>query len=298
MKKFVLLSLVIALRCASAQDATAVDAKTLLSALKEMKTKHAESAKSQFGKMMQDLGAASASNASAIAFYEEATRAITFAGQTREKTLFQEWKKKEADHLKSVEMQTAVRLHLSYLLITLQHANGLTIPQVMPSLLRYSDMLTAAPELVSTQDILRQSVNASIFLKWYGSEKILGNVHDWEMNPGNLDGIWRTTILPQMRKEKDQRAILYWDNKLKLATDAAAETKRVFDVDQFRFIRKPALLWSRAKDLIAIGQRNRGISEMFNIVKNWPDHPNNAAWIAKLEGILSGTDTGADPGSE
>ena len=298
MKNLILLSLLLALRCASGQDAQPVDTKTMLSALKEIKTKHAEVAKTQFGKMMQDLGAASASNASAIAFYLDATRAISFAGQAHEQTLFQEWKKKEAEHLKSVEMQTAVRFHLNYLILSLQHAHGLTIPQVLPALIRYSDMVTLAPELVAKQDIMKQGIGQSIFLKWYGSETLLANLSEWEMSPGDVDGIWRQTILPQLRKEKDPRVILYWDNRLKTAMADMADSKRIFDIDQFKLVRKPNLLWSRAKDLIVIGQRNRGISEMFAIVKNWPDHPSNAAWITKLEGILAGTDTNLDSGSE
>ena len=104
----------------------------------------------------------------------------------------------------------------------------------------------------------------------------------------------RLSELQQQRKDKDQRVITYWDNKIKIATEVMSESKRAFDIDQFNAIHRPELLWSRAKDLIAIGQRNRGIGEMFTIVKTWPDHPENAAWIQKIEDILTGKDTGID----
>ena len=60
-----------------------------------------------------------------------------------------------------------------------------------------------------------------------------------------------------------------------------------------KYVRVTVIL-AAALFLIAIGQRNRGIGEMFTIVKTWPDHPENAAWIQKIEDILTGKDTGID----
>ena len=215
-------------------------------------------------------------------------RAISFVGQSHGQTDFQDWKKKEAEHLKSPEMQTAVRLHLNYLILSLQYSNGMTIPQLVPTLIRYSELVTSANAEVVRQEVLRRSVADSIFVKWYNAQRMFGELKDWEMSPGNVDGIWEKTILPQLRKDKDPRVIVYWDNKIKSAIEVMAESKRTFDLEQFNQIHKPTLLWSRAKDLIVVGQRNRGIGEMFAIVKNWPDHPSNAEWIAKLENVLSG----------
>ena len=102
--------------------------------------------------------------------------------------------------------------------------------------------------------------------------------------------MWLKTILPQFRKDKDPRVIVYWDNKIKSGVEVMSETDKAFDVTQFNAVYKPELLWSRALDMIAIGLRNRGMGEMYAIVKNWPDHPRNAEWITKLEDVLSGKD--------
>ena len=297
MKKALILLLALSVRgfaVTATQDAAALDTKALLNALKEIKTKHTEAAKSQRSKVLQELTAAASSNSNAIAFYLEAMKTIAFAGESRAQTMFMEWKKKEAERIKSPEMQTAVRFHLSYLALTLQYANGLTIPQMIPALIHYTEQVSAADRAVTQQEVMRRSVRDGMFVKWFNIENQFGEIKDWELVPGNVDGMWQKTILPQMRKDKDQRVITYWDNKIKIATEVMSESKRAFDIDQFNAIHRPELLWSRAKDLIAIGQRNRGIGEMFTIVKTWPDHPENAAWIQKIEDILTGKDTGID----
>ena len=52
-------------------------------------------------------------------------------------------------------------------------------------------------------------------------------------------------------------------------------------------IKRPNLLWSRAQDVLVLGQKNRAITEMFNLVKTHPQHPNVTGWISAIEGILA-----------
>ena len=47
------------------------------------------------------------------------------------------------------------------------------------------------------------------------------------------------------------------------------------------------MMWSRAQDMLLIGLRNRAITEMFNIIKAYPQHQDAANWIKQLEQVLS-----------
>ena len=38
---------------------------------------------------------------------------------------------------------------------------------------------------------------------------------------------------------------------------------------------------------MVIGQKNRGITQMFNLVKTYPRHPDAGNWISKLESLLA-----------
>ena len=285
-------------RLAVAQDAPPVDAKTLLAALKQIEEKHSQSAKQMATKVLQDVTAAAANNGTAMAFYLEAIKDTSFKGQNREQTLFMEWKKKEADNLKSFEMQTAVRLHLTYLALTLQRANGATVIQLMPGLLNYTTQALGARDVVGTQEMMKRSVTDSIFVRWYGIGKTMEGLKEWETNPGNVDGMYQRTILPQMRKDKDPRVIDYWDARLQREALDARDSKRAFNAEQFDLVRRPTLLWSRAKEMAGIGLRNRAITEMFALVKGFPDHPSNAEWIAQLTTFISDPNATLSPGGE
>lgn len=108
----------------------------------------------------------------------------------------------------------------------------------------------------------------------------------WEQSPGNVEGMFQATILPEMRAQKDARLLEYWDLRIKKEADGALRSKLAFDADQFTQVKRPQLLWNRAQDVLALGQKNRAISEMFNIVKTFPTHPDADRWVASLEETL------------
>ena len=108
----------------------------------------------------------------------------------------------------------------------------------------------------------------------------------WENNPGDYDGIFNNIILPELRAQRDPRLIEYWDMRLKKEAEVAGKRKLTFDLDKYNNERRPALLWSRAEDLLLLGQKNRAITEMFNLVKTYPHHPDADGWISRLEGFL------------
>jgi len=114
-----------------------------------------------------------------------------------------------------------------------------------------------------------------------------GGSRDWEMAPGNVDGIFQKIILPELRAQHDPRLLEYWDMKIKREGEAATRSRLAFDVDRFNQVRRPELLWSRAEDELALGQRAKAINDMFNLIKANPAHPNAAGWVSRLEGVIA-----------
>jgi hypothetical protein len=111
-------------------------------------------------------------------------------------------------------------------------------------------------------------------------------VEQWEMSPGNVDGIFSTIVLPELRAQKDPRVFEYWDMKIRKETDLMKD-KPAYDQEKFNKERRPALLWSRAQEYFLLGQRNRGVAEMFAVIKANPQHPSLNEWINALEAQLS-----------
>lgn len=114
-----------------------------------------------------------------------------------------------------------------------------------------------------------------------------GDGASWESVPGNVGGIYNSIILPEFRANKDPRLLEYWDMTIKKAQQNIDPGMADYDERQWSQVRHPRLLWSRAEDVYLIGQRNRAVTEMFNLVKTHPQHPDNAAWISRLESLLA-----------
>ena len=109
----------------------------------------------------------------------------------------------------------------------------------------------------------------------------------WEPVPGNVEGIYRSIILPEFRANKDPRLLDYWDMVLKRQADSIYPGMPDFDERQAKLVSRPTLLWARSQDVMILGQKNRAITEMFTLIKTYPQHPEVANWMTQLEGILA-----------
>ena len=109
----------------------------------------------------------------------------------------------------------------------------------------------------------------------------------WEPVPGNVDGIYSAIILPEFRDTRDPRLIDYWDLMLRKGQEGIYAGMPAFQEKQWSQVSKPIMLWSRTQDMLLIGLKNRAITEMFNIIKAYPQHQDAANWIKQLEQVLS-----------
>lgn len=315
---------------AQLQDGPPVDFGKLRKELATIKHAQDSTSKGLVSKVIHDFSSAAASNAAAIAFYQSALMAT----KNQSANDVQDMSKMEV-------IQTAARIHLNYLVLTIQHALGATTKQLEPALSAHiANVLQAGANdgviwmrrekarqladqgnrsanaikgrmaaekepMFCEQKLITESVENSVFVQWYGIQKLLSNSKDgaadsrgggeaakagasdgdWTMTPGDIDGIYQSTLLPYYRQIKDPRALAYWDQKIATEGQKANASTSAFTIDQFNRIQRPQYLWSRAKDEIAIGLRNKGIADMLELVKACPDHPDVEGWISELEGI-------------
>ena len=289
MKKIIPLILAISgVAYAQQQDTQTVNKDLFLKQLQAIKNQQQSTVKMERGKVIETFNAA-ASNGTALDLYEQAVQVIQFDGESREITQFHDWKKKETDRLKSKGFQEALRLHLIYLALTIQNAGGTKAKDLLPALISYTGEVEADGDLlVDGTDFLQKPLDQSIFVKRYGIEGMLsGGDEGWVMTPGNVDGIYQKTILPIWREKKDPSAVDYWNGKLQREFDNASNSKRTFVSERFAQITKPDLLWNRAMEYYQIGQEKRGLTDMLEIIKTYPTHPEAAQWTAQIELLLS-----------
>ncbi|XHR28700.1 MAG: hypothetical protein ACFUZC_22630 [Chthoniobacteraceae bacterium] len=304
---------------AQLQDGPAVNLPLLLKEIKGLREKQQLTSKAFVQKVVSDFRNASASNGNAILFYQNALMA------TKNETASD-----VQDISKMESIQSAARLHLNYLVMTVQRALGATTQQLEPSLTAHIAALqqagagdatlwvrrekarqlmeggnrAASPKkgtlpddklpLFWEQKLITGSYKDSVFVKWYVIQNLISDVKDWADSPGDIDGIYQSTLLPYYRQSKDPRTVGYWDQKLQIETQKATATSSAFQIDLFNRVKRPQILWNRAKDEIAIGLKNKGITDMADIIRAYPDHQDAADWISQLEAMLPGGTPKAD----
>lgn len=288
MKKAIILLLLATAGIARAQhvpDSPPVNTDAVLKELQQIKDTRENSIKNQLGQVLQTVNSAASNGGAALDLYLQAQFATQFDGQSHEKTQFQEWKKKEADKLKSKSFQEALRLYLIYLSLTLQSSSGVKTADLIPHLVGYTtQVLSEADFLADGNELMKKALGESIIVRGLGVN--LNPAAEWVMIPGNIDEMYQKVILPELREKKDPAAVEYWSRKIDRESDASASSKRNFDADRFAKTRKPTLLWNRAKEFYLIGYQNRGIAEMLVVIKTYPTHPDAAAWAEQLEQYL------------
>ena len=300
------------------QDAPPVDIAQLLQALRGIKEQQAIQAKAAKQKALQQVQSYAASPAAAASAWEEAVREAQFQGSPREGSQFKEWRDREGEALKEKEAAYAAQLHFRWMALTLQRSIGTPVKDLLPSVIAFTKEIAADQAAVDaledsirhdkelsgtskrakehkTNDeavkrmhdqIIRAPVNGSVAAQVLKVGELM-NVDKWEMNAGNVDGIYSQIILPELRASHDPRLLEYWDMRLKREAENATKSKLAFDAEKYNQVRRPDILWNRAQDVLLLGQRNRALGEMFNLVKTYPSHPHASAWIAAIEQVIS-----------
>jgi hypothetical protein len=301
------------------QDAPPVDVNGLLKQLRVLRDQQTLQAKTSKQAAIQQISAAAGSPERAFKMWEDAVQATQMDGAGKEAAQLRQWRDTEGELFKEREVQNAVHLHLEWLVLTLQRSNGATVKEMLPSIINYTKELLADQAMIEaleetikkekaapgpgrpknnqnikddqatrrTHDaVLNKNIANSIIVQWLKLGDFIA-VEKWENNPGNFDGIYTKIVQPELRTQKDPHVMDYWDVKLKKEADLATKTKLSFEVDKFNTQRRPTLLWNRAQEYTYLGQKNRAVTEMFNLIKTYPNHPDASEWVAALENVLA-----------
>lgn len=276
-------------------DAPPPDAEALLNELKAIQSRQTSNKRQRIDAVKSELIAAARGDNSALRLYADATRQANFAGDAQK---FSDWRDRNLNLLTKDKAAGAIaRLHLQYLALSLDRA---VLPADQPPPFKdlwdyvvaaaearreYGDQL-ALPPYEFVRNMLDRPIIESPVAKAKLIQQDLEKLKDWEMNAGAIDGILEKNIRGPLRAAKDPRLIDTWkiqiDYRTKLAEkrggDVAAATLTQVEI--------PRLLWSRAKDMVVVGQKNRGILEMTAVIRANPNHPDTPTWISEVTELL------------
>ena len=238
--------------------------------------------------------AAAGNSVAAGNFYEKAVEEVEFKGRKDKAAAFMDWKKENADLLRSKEMQTALLLHLRYLAMAIQR-QGMEQPETMiPALMAYVNELVLQDKLFAdesnlpdvTKGLLHQPIGQSLFSQWLNLGQWLPEEGVWESNPGGVTGILEKNIRPLLREKKDPKIVQTWDLQLKMEADRITEGRSELQIRQFNTTTSPTLQFNQSQDMVLVGQLSGGVSKMIALLRANPSHPDFANRVSTLRGLL------------
>jgi hypothetical protein len=299
---------------ARAQDAPPVNADVILRELDMIEQRQKQTLASARQMAISQLRSAAVSPSAAAALYADAVEAVEFEGKPNKGAAFAEWKSGMGDALRSTDFQNVILLHLRYLVMSLERgASDKPELFIAPSLAYANDLVPtedsfqdlkkkqadkpaneraqrdrdiAQKVLNAKKDLLDKSISDGVFTRWLRLQQWLPKSDGWELTPGNLAGILEKNVRSVMRTVKDPALIQTWDLEMKVLADRATSGRLDFLAADFNTMVRPKMIFSRANDMILLGQTNRAANDIYILVKTYPQHPDFSKWVIKLREIL------------
>ena len=279
---------------AQPQDVSAPNVETVLKEIEGLEQKQKQGKITERSTLLKQIQSAAASAQAATAFYTQAVEDVQFKGKKDKVEAFIAWKKSHVDLLRSKEMQTALLLHLKYLLLSLQR-KGLEKPETQtPAVMAYVNELISCDDLFSkqyppsdeTRSLLDRPVGQSVIAQWLPLGEWLPDDATWESRPGNVPGILEKNIRSVMRDKKDPQLIQTWDLEMNVEAARITAGRSEHKADQFNTVTRPRLQYKQAQDMILIGQPNRGLTSIIALVRANPWHPDFGIWVARIRELI------------
>jgi hypothetical protein len=280
------------LQAQQAPAAAPIDAEAVISTLKELRAKQAQTIKNAKSQVLASLNATMA--ADPVKAFEQAVVTVEFQNQGgADGSRLADWRKKNGDVLRNRDFASAVRMHLLYLSLTWQRSMGATPKEQLPALIEYTAQVENNRDTFAPfENLLKRSLNESVFTAYYQIGPYISGLPEWEMQPFNAEGIYQKSILPELRRQKDPRVLDYWDKRIRGETVRAEKSQNSLTINKFNRIRRPTLLWGRAEEQLRMGDKAHAVNEMLTIVKTYSDHPDFDKWAKRLEAIVDGDGSG------
>ena len=279
---------------AQQQDVSAPNAEAILKEIEGLEQKQKKGKESERNTLIKQIQSAASSTQAATAFYTQAVEDVQFKGRKDKVEAFIAWKKSHVDLLRSKEMQTALLLHLKYLLMSLQRKDMEKPETQLPAVNAYLSELISCDDLFAKQNppsdetrgLLDRPLGQTVIAQWLPLGEWLPDDKTWESRPGNVPGILEKNIRSVMRDNKDPQLIQTWDLEMNVEAARITAGRSEHKADQFNTVTRPRLQFKQAQDMVVIGQPNRGLTAMIALVRQNPWHPDFAIWVARIRELI------------
>ena len=253
--------------------------------------------------VMAKLRTAAASDAAAMNFYLDCEKLVSVERKDLTKTEERERKEQmdrrsdKKDDDKEGDMGLATRLHVVYLLLSLEahETKAEDRAKLIPKLQTYiQEVLANAVKLKGRAGgRLNQDVVGSPIVDAYQIRRYLGG-DGWTTDALDLGGMWEQTILPYYKEAKPESLAEQWDARINAMGIIRKERMSEAEFQIWTQQELPALKWTRATYLLQNGPTPvNAVKDMLDIIKAYPGHANAKSWLEVMRGIVKPAESSA-----
>jgi hypothetical protein len=242
---------------------------------------------------------AASSEAKAVALWIESVRETDFRDRDKKEAEFRDWKDGPGKRLGEPGAAGAIRLQLQFLVLTMRAAGVKTDAErgeLLSSVLGFLDDLVRSDKAVlKNKQILETSVLSTPVARRFKLDVTVKPAIEWATTPGDIPGIYETSVLPFLRSRKDAaRLQAAWNRRIQQQGALVALQESEFLTKTFREITLPTLEWGQARDQFLAGSPTAA-SKMLLLIQQNQTHKDAHEWIGELKGLLEGEPAPATP---
>jgi hypothetical protein len=297
---------------------TEAQVQSITSQLEKLETDILKNRSTSLGSALAALQRSMNSETDARDLYLSCYKSVHFDRKDLKDSDFTDWKTKNAPRFKDPEYLMGLRLQCEYLVLSIQAMEAKDIATVIPNLQNFMLKELAAVEgtvkhtsngavqverkdakpgksgrpqrsIGSPQilDMLRKNIKGTEFAKAYLLDEFLKS-KEWEYQPMDFNGIYRTVIFPYYRDKKPTELGAQWDNFTKLDFTMQEATTSESEYQLFYKERFPERQWEKSNDLYTNNINPViALADMLKTVKENPTHPKAAEWLKHLRELVN-----------
>lgn len=291
-------------------ELTPLEKKQALEKLDDLRKKAGGFRSGRLGVAIQAYQTAVASNDAAMDLYLKCLEKVRFSDGDGSGNNFRDWKRQNKDRLADVNLRTALRHQLRWLLLGLQFGDQEPNAEVSAKASQaLRDIFADAKDLASQVAVLREGVFHSVFAQAYDIGEYAPR--SWPNSPLPAATVFETLILPPLRTPTTLAGLRSaWTARIELEAreiemeparnrgpampgrrnnDNNNDNRDQIEARLERFLteRRPDLLWAMQVDLFQAGAQKDSVEQMLVTIEAHLGHRKALDWAADLNGLLT-----------
>ena len=289
-----------------------------LADLTALVSKNEKMTREVLSKAARDLAEAGQERTKAVQVYLESYRNVEFGRTQDGDTRFGNWRLEEKEMISSLAFGESAQLQVRYVALVCREALGGKERPTAAEWLAYYQSLTKPENSTEVEEavvappagaqskgkkksdaskkqgtgIFDQPAKQSPLVRDRQIGGFLEEVPAADVVSGNEAAVFKKVLRPRLLEEKNKELLRLWDQRIARMDEGVEKKVKTLGADDYKILKRPELLWERASDQEAIGEKEAAWGQKMEILRSCPYHPKLEEWVKELRGSLEGGSSG------